>query len=169
MINIIIFVIYIPYIIYLRYKQCSPLLIYTKLKSKYKGTIAYNKLISQLSPYSGSISPKVEEFTETNIKVSMTEHRYIKNPFNSIHAIAISNLGELTSGLLMMETMKRENKRGIITSIKSYYHKKARGKVTAVCNKKWMKGKVTKTKIYNAKSELVCEVNCKWKINDTIL
>ena len=168
MINNIIFIIYIPYIIYLRYKQCNPLLIYTKLKSKYKGTVAYSKLISQLSPYSGSISPIVEEFTETNIKVSMTEHRYIKNPFKSIHAIAISNLGELTSGLLMMEILKRENKRGIITSIKTYYQKKARGKLTAVCDKKWMKGKVIKTKVYNTNKELVCELNCKWKINYNI-
>jgi len=162
----IIFTIYIPYITYLTYKKYTPVSMYNALKSKLKGISVFNTYISCVSPYSGSISPYVEEMTESKVKVSMTEHRNIKNPFNSIHTIALSNLGELTSGLLMMEHMKSTNKSGIITSIKTYYHKKARGKITAICDNKWTKQNITKTRLYNTSKELVCEVNCKWKLND---
>jgi len=88
----------------------------------------------------------------------------LKNPFNSIHAVALINLGELTSGLLTMNMLKTTGKKGIVTEINSKYHKKARGKVTAVCKIENLDEGLIKSILYDDNQEIVCEVFCKWNI-----
>jgi len=62
----------------------------------------------------------------------MTESFWLKNPFNSIHALALGNLGELVSGLMLMDTMNTQGLRGIVTSLKTDFYAKAKGTVAAI-------------------------------------
>ena len=87
-----------------------------------------------------------------------------KNPFNSIHALTLANLGELTSGLLMMNYLQLSKQSGIITKITSKYHKKARGKISAICDIKSLSKGIIKSELYDNKNILVCEVFCTWNI-----
>ena len=83
--------------------------------------------------YSGSIDPIIDHFDRRMVKCSINETFFIKNPFKSIHA-CFGNLGELTSGLLMVIIYKTLIKEGIITQIDIKYHKKARGVIQAISN-----------------------------------
>ena len=86
------------------------------------------------------------------------------NPFNSIHALALGNLGELTSGLIMLEWLEQNNKKGILSDIKCKYYKKARGKITAVCNLDSIENNCIKTNLFDKEKTLVCSVKCYWNI-----
>ena len=160
----IVFVFYLPYICFLKYSKKSIHDIYNLLKTKVWGITAFNKMIAYMSPYSGNINAIVEEFNEHKTKCTIKETKSLKNPFNSIHAIALANLGEMTSGLLMSNYLHNNNKKGIITNIKIDYYKKARGTITAVCNIESLNNNIIKSDIHDETDTLICEVFCKWNI-----
>src|SRR5690606_25639543 len=64
-------------------------------------------------------------------RVSIAQHRRILNHLNSIHAIALVNLGELTTGLALHFAMG-EDQQAILVGLKIIYTKKARHKVVAI-------------------------------------
>ncbi|KNC47860.1 uncharacterized protein AMSG_04090 [Thecamonas trahens ATCC 50062] len=85
-----------------------------------------------ISPYTGSISPFVLDMSPDGVSVAMIDRPWLRNPFNSLHAVALTNLGELTSALAMM--MLQQSRRGmriIPTAINAEFKIKARGTITA--------------------------------------
>ena len=157
---------YSPYIYYLNYSKKNLDEIYDSLSGKTGGTFAFSAMVEFFSPYSGSIDSVIEEFDKDVIKCSIVEKRYLQNPFKSIHAIALANLGELTSGLLMMNYLQSSHKKGIVTHIKIEYYKKARGKITAICDINSLHDNVINTKMYNEENVLVGEMYCTWDIKN---
>ena len=111
------------------------------------GLKVFNFIIGCVAPYSGSIEPNIIDLkydTKTkNISssISIEEYSWLKNPFNSLHAIALANLGELASGLCVTSALQiingNEKKaysgikvRGLPTKIETSYLQKARGTIT---------------------------------------
>ena len=160
----IVLVLYSPYIYYLKKSRKNLHEIHYLLKSKLFGKTAFSAMISVVAPYSGSINPIVDEFDGNTTKCYIQEKRCLRNPFNSVHALALANLGELTSGLLMMDYLQSTKQKGIITNINIEYHKKARGKITAICDIKSLNEGVIKSELFDRKHELICEVFCTWNI-----
>lgn len=61
------------------------------------GNFLFDKFLGVYSPYSGSISPHVIELSYERAILTLKERRALTNPFNSIHACALTNLGELVT------------------------------------------------------------------------
>lgn len=102
------------------------LAMWQKLGTNRLGRKLFNLILSRSVPYSGSIKAKVTCMESGFVKVILKDRRKIRNHLNSIHAIALANLGELASGLAMITALPIGT-RSIVTNLEIEYLKKARG------------------------------------------
>ncbi len=90
----------------------------------------FSLLVGRKAPYSGSIKSQIISLTYGEASVFLKDRHAIRNHLNSIHAIALANLGELASGLAMLSALPK-NTRAIVVKLDIEYLKKARGNLIA--------------------------------------
>jgi len=102
--------------------------------SRYGGSSLGRKIFSYVlgrtAPYTGSIKAEVLSLTPGSVQVTLKDRRSVRNHLNSIHAIALANLGELASGLAMISAIPADTK-AIVVNLDIEYLKKARGRLIA--------------------------------------
>jgi acyl-coenzyme A thioesterase PaaI-like protein len=106
--------------------------LWTMLRQLPGGGRIMGTLVGRMAPYTGTIRPEVLELENGRAKLRMNDTRRVRNHLNSVHAIALMNLGEAVTGLAMMVSLP-DDARGIITHLGMDYLKKARGPITAEC------------------------------------
>lgn len=138
-----------------------------KLNKLPVGNLLFSIFLGLYTPYSGSISARVESLSTGQARVSIRDRRKLRNHLKSVHAAALINLGEIATGLAVLSTIPG-NMRGIVLGLEAEYIKKARGKLTAIANFELPENiddntpvKVT-TEISDQKGDLVARVHARW-------
>ncbi len=93
----------------------------------------FSRLLGIAVPYAGTLKAEVWEMMEGSAVVTMPDRRGVRNHLNSIHALALANLGELTANLALLSLCPPEG-RFIVTRLEVDYLKKARGELTCTCS-----------------------------------
>jgi acyl-coenzyme A thioesterase PaaI-like protein len=132
------------------------------------GKWLFSRVLGLIAPYTGSLGGTIQLLEPGHCVVTLPDRRRIRNHLNSVHAIALCNLGEKTTGLALMHSLP-ENTRGILTGISADYVKKARGLLTAECYCDIPDGNekcehTVKSDIRDAEGELVATVCARWLI-----
>ena len=128
----------------------------------------FSRIIGWYIPYTGSIGALVWQLEPGHAIVRLRDRRKVRNHLNSIHAIALANLGELTTGLAALSGMPA-NARGILAGLEIEYVKKARGNLEATCQcsipatAERLEYRVEAV-IKDAEDEVVATVRARWLI-----
>jgi len=97
------------------------------------GRWLFSRLVGWSAPYTRTIGASVVELSAGRAKVELRDRWAVRNHLHSIHAIALMNLGELTTGLAVTFGLP-DDARGIPTRLTIEFVKKARGRLTSECS-----------------------------------
>ena len=135
------------------------------------GGVLLGQILGNLAPYTGTIRPEILELEQGYVRVRMRDRRRVRNHLNSVHAIALMNLGEVATGVAVMSSLS-EGMRGIITHLEMDYLKKARGPITAECraslpaHDERMELDVT-ADLHDEAGEVVARARARWLVGPT--
>ena len=94
------------------------------------GTRIFSYVVGRSARYTGTIRPHVIDLGPAGARVRMRDRAKVRNHLGSVHAIAIVNLAEVTTGLALLYQLPPEA-RAILLGLSIEYVKKARGTLEA--------------------------------------
>ena len=97
------------------------------------GKWLFSRMLGLRVPYSGSLGAVVQSLEPGHCRVRLHDSRRLRNHLHSIHAMALANLGEMVTGLALLNSLP-DDTRAILTGFSIEYLKKARGTLLAQCH-----------------------------------
>jgi acyl-coenzyme A thioesterase PaaI-like protein len=119
-------------------------------------------------PYTGSLGASVVSLAPGCCEVKLRDARRLRNHLHSIHAMALANLGEMATGLALVNGLPKDA-RAILTGFSIDYLKKARGTLLAQCRCSVPPGNKpadveVNGEIRDSSGALVAVVRARWRI-----
>ena len=129
----------------------------------------FTREVGRMAAYSDTIRACVLELEPGYCRVELEDRPQIRNHLGSIHAVALTNLGEMASGLAMLVGLD-ESVRGIAVRLDSAYRKKARGRLEATCrcDLPEVQGSIEHqivAEIRDAEADIVATVTASWRLD----
>ena len=139
------------------------------LHNKPSGRWLFKRIIHFINPYTGALKADICELHKGYARIELRDRRGVRNHLNSIHAIALTNLGEYTSGLALI-TLFSQNMRGIPVEINIEFLKKARGTLVAESTVHLPDFEteiehIVVADIFDSDKEPVARIKVKWKLS----
>lgn len=96
------------------------------------GRRLFDRLLGLAIPYTGALGAQVLSLESGHARVLLRDRHGVRNHLDSIHAIALANLAELTGNLALVYSLPPDA-RFIVKGLSIEYLKKARGDITGEC------------------------------------
>ena len=106
---------------------------WTRFRDLPGGPWLFSRIFGFVIPYSGSVSPRIRVLQPGRAVIAMGDRRRVRNHLTSIHAIALTNLAEMTTGLALGYGLP-DGMRTILVRVQCEFLKQARGTITATCD-----------------------------------
>ena len=101
-----------------------------RAKGSAVGRWMFSRAVGRFAPYTGTIGARIEELEPGRSLVTMRDRRKVRNHLSSVHAVALTNLIELTGSLSIIASLPPRT-RMIPVRLESDFIKKGRGLMTA--------------------------------------
>lgn len=106
--------------------------VYTQCRKLPFGNHIFSKMVCFKAPYFRTISPVFRELRPGYCEITMKKRRAVQNHIQSVHAIAMCNISELTAGTMLEGSLSR-SMRWIPKGMTVEYLKIAKTDLKAVC------------------------------------
>ncbi len=131
------------------------------------GKTLFSKIMGWKIPYTSTISPRVQKIEPGYAEVQLRDSHKVRNHLQSVHALALANLGEFCSGLAFFSRAP-EKAKAILVELNCTYLKKARGILTAsarfdVTEFQNDTNYLLTADIRNSSQEVVAQVKTTWR------
>jgi acyl-coenzyme A thioesterase PaaI-like protein len=132
------------------------------------GKTLFSLLLGWMTPYSGTIGARVEQLAPGFCRAALRDRRRVRNHLASVHAMALANLAELTSGLAVLAGLA-PGVQGIVTGFSISYQKKARGRLIAECRVSGLEVSAEREQeaavtVTDAAGDVVARATARWRL-----
>ena len=141
---------------------------WASLSARPGGKWLFSRLFSRFIPYSGTVAPEILELSPGRAVIAMGDRRAVRNHLDSVHAVALANLGEMSTGLALGFGMP-PGSRSILVRLSCDYLKKARGRLVATADAPAVASEETRdyevtSLIRNGEGDVVAKTVAVWKV-----